>query len=112
MNIMYVAVNQRTREIGLRKAVGATKADILLQFLIEAVLITFIGGLVGIFMGLLLSFLISLIVQQFLPSWNFGINWLAVLLSTLVSVLIGLTFGIYPARKASGKDPIESLRYE
>lgn len=112
MNIMYVAVNQRTREIGLRKAVGATKADILLQFLIEAVLITFIGGLVGIIMGLLLSFLISLIVQQFLPSWNFGINWLAVILSTLVSVLIGLTFGIYPARKAAGKDPIESLRYE
>jgi putative ABC transport system permease protein len=112
MNTMYVSVNQRTREIGLRKAVGATSFDVLLQFLIEAILLTVIGGIIGIILGIFLAFLIYLGVSQLLPSWSFGVNWNAVIVSTAVSVIIGLVFGIYPAKKAASKDPIESLRYE
>jgi putative ABC transport system permease protein len=112
MNIMYVSVNQRTREIGLRKAVGATRLDVLLQFLVEASSLTLIGGLLGVAAGLGMSFLFSLVIVRFQPSWQFLINEQALVISLLVSILIGVVFGIYPARKASLLDPIEALRYE
>ncbi|OHA26978.1 MAG: hypothetical protein A3C06_04390 [Candidatus Taylorbacteria bacterium RIFCSPHIGHO2_02_FULL_46_13] len=113
MNIMLVSVTERTREIGLRKALGATERDILAQFLLEAVFLTAIGGLVGIILGTLLSFIISIAL-----SVGLGVNWQFVfpisgaLLGLVVSTLVGLVFGGYPARQASRKSPIEALRYE
>jgi len=112
MNIMFVAVNQRTREIGLRKAVGATNRDIMLQFLIEAILVTFIGGIIGIILGASLAFLLSLVIRNFQATWEFSLTMESVLLSSIFSVLIGLIFGLIPARKASRLSPIEALRYE
>lgn len=113
MNIMLVSVTERTREIGLRKAVGATNRDILTQFLFEAVLLTSLGGLVGITLGSSLSFIISLAISKFaLTSWSFSFPYLGAALGLLVSVFVGLVFGLYPARTASRKAPIEALRYE
>ncbi len=112
MNIMFVSVNQRTQEIGLRKAVGATSADILLQFLIEAITLTFIGSVVGAGFGIGTSYLLSLVIVRYQSTWEFLINIEALLISLVVSILIGLVFGIYPARKAARLNPIEALRYE
>ena len=112
MNIMYVSVNQRTREIGLRKAVGATSWDILLQFLLEAVVLTMIGGVLGVVGGVGFSFLLSKIIVRFQATWQFQLNYEALLISLAVSILIGIVFGLYPARRAAGKNPIEALRYE
>ncbi len=113
MNIMLVSVTERTREIGLRKAVGATEKEILRQFLLEAVLLTFIGGLAGIILGGVLSFLIALGMAQFVaPNWSFAFPFSAILLGMGVTTLVGLIFGIYPARKAARSSPIEALRYE
>lgn len=107
MNIMLVSVTERTREIGLRMAVGARRRDILGQFLIEAVVMTLIGGVVGIGLGILLSALIS-----YLGEWPTIVRGYSVALGFFFSALVGVVFGIYPARKASLKDPIEALRYE
>lgn len=113
MNIMLVSVTERTREVGLRKAVGAGKKDILNQFLLEAVLLTLIGGIFGILLGALLSFGASLAFGYFFQSsWGFILPLRAVALGVGVSVAIGLIFGIYPARKAAQLSPIEALRYE
>lgn len=112
MNIMYVSVNQRTREIGLRKAVGATSRDILLQFLLEAVVLTMIGGVLGVLGGVGFSFLLSKIIVRFQSTWQFQVNYEALAIALVVSVLIGIVFGLYPARRAAGKNPIEALRYE
>ncbi|PIQ68126.1 MAG: multidrug ABC transporter substrate-binding protein [Candidatus Taylorbacteria bacterium CG11_big_fil_rev_8_21_14_0_20_46_11] len=113
MNIMLVSVTERTREIGLRKAVGATNSDILTQFLFEAVLLTSLGGLIGITLGSSLSFIISFIISKFaLASWSFSFPYLGAGLGLLVSAFVGLVFGLYPARKASQKAPIDALRYE
>ena len=113
MNIMLVSVTERTREIGLRKALGAKSRDILTQFLFEAVILTGIGGALGILIGASLSFIISLGIARFaLPSWSFSFPYLGALLGLLVSLGIGLIFGIYPARTASRKSPMEALRYE
>ena len=113
MNIMLVSVTERTREIGLRKAVGAGKNDILIQFLLEAVLLTLTGGILGIASGALLSLGASLIFGYFLKtSWGFLLPLNAIALGVGVSVMIGLIFGIYPARKAAWLSPIEALRYE
>ncbi|MBD3270094.1 FtsX-like permease family protein [Candidatus Peregrinibacteria bacterium] len=112
MNIMYVSVTERTREIGLRKAVGATAKDVMLQFLIEAIVITFVAGFIGISTGVGMSFLISLILTEFVDSWEFIITLESVLAAFFVSVSIGMIFGVYPARKASRMDPIEALRLE
>ncbi|HEY4523443.1 MAG TPA: ABC transporter permease [Candidatus Paceibacterota bacterium] len=113
MNIMLVSVTERTREIGLRKAVGATGSDIMKQFLIESVMLTGIGGIIGIILGAVFSFLISIAISNYLEvNWLFTFPYSAAALGISVAAGIGLVFGIYPARKASLKSPIEALRYE
>ncbi|PTL36215.1 multidrug ABC transporter substrate-binding protein [Candidatus Methylomirabilis limnetica] len=107
MNIMLVSVTERTREIGLRLAVGAKAHDILTQFLVEAVTLSLIGGLVGIALGLSVSVLIS-----YFAMWSTQISGGAVLMAFAFSALVGICFGYYPARKAAFLDPIEALRYE
>ncbi len=107
MNIMLVSVTERTREIGIRKALGATFANILTQFLIEAIIISLTGGLAGIALGVALASLVSSFI-----GWKTVISWGAILAAFGVSLSIGLFFGLYPARKAALLDPIEALRYE
>jgi putative ABC transport system permease protein len=113
MNIMLVSVTERTKEIGLRKAIGATNKDIMTQFLFESVILTVLGGIVGILIGASFSFLTSIILTNFADlDWSFSFSYGAAFLAIAVSAFIGLLFGIYPARKASHKSPIEALRYE
>ncbi len=113
MNIMLVSITERTREIGLRKAIGATQKDILIQFLLESILLTAIGGVIGVAAGAVLAFLLSLILSKALNlNWAFSFPLSAAIAGLLVSGLVGLTFGIYPAKQAAAKNPIEALRYE
>lgn len=107
MNIMLVTVTERTREIGLRKALGAKQKTVILQFLFEAIILTFTGGIIGMMLGILTSFLLSSMMS--LP---FTISWPSILLAMGVSGVIGVIFGWYPAQKASRLQPIEALRYE
>lgn len=107
MNIMLVSVTERTREIGLRKAIGANSKDIMIQFLIEAVLMSFIGGVAGILLGSGIATLITIFA-----GWTVKVSLFSVLLATLFSLIVGIVFGILPAKKASQLDPIEALRYE
>jgi len=110
MNVMYVSVSERTYEIGLRKSVGATKSDILWQFLWEALSLTFIGGVIGVILGQLLSVLSALAAQYYGIDWGFNISITGLILGVGFSVITGLIFGIYPARKASMMEPVEALR--
>jgi len=113
MNIMLVSVIERTREIGLRKSVGATEGDIVQQFLMESVMITFVGGLIGIAAGAIVVTAAWFIISHILAiAWTFEFPLTAVFLAVGVSAGTGLVFGIYPARQAAKKNPIEALRYE
>jgi putative ABC transport system permease protein len=105
---MLVSVTERTREIGIRKAIGARKVDIVRQFLYEAMTLTFLGGLLGVIVSIFISYVIKLLVPTLpaaVPAW-------AVVSALVVSTSIGLVFGVWPARKAANLDPIECLRYE
>jgi putative ABC transport system permease protein len=108
MNIMLVSVTERTREIGVRKAIGARRKDIVRQFLFEAMMLTFLGGVLGVILAVGIAQLLIILVPDLpasIPTW-------AVVTGLTVSVGVGLIFGVWPARKASRLDPIECLRYE
>jgi putative ABC transport system permease protein len=107
MNIMYVSVTERTKEIGLRMSIGARGLDILLQFLVEAILISITGGIIGVAFGLTASKLVSIFL-----SWPTLVSQSSIVLSFAVCAITGVFFGYYPAQKASRLDPIEALRYE
>ncbi len=112
MNIMLVSVTERTQEIGLRKALGARGRDVLLQFLLEAIFLTIIGGIIGQILGISLAWIIAIITQKFLAKYVFAVSLSAVLSSFFMAVATGIAFGISPARKAAALHPIEALRYE
>jgi len=107
MNMMLTTVTERTKEIGLRKAIGARKSDISTQFLAEAVALTVVGGVIGILLGWLISFIVNLtgLVAT-------SVSLFSVLIAFGVSALTGIIFGYYPARRAAGLNPIDALRYE
>jgi putative ABC transport system permease protein len=107
MNMMLTTVTERTREIGLRKAIGAKKSDISRQFLIEAVILTLIGGAIGVALGIGIAFTVGA-----LGLISTTASWSSVALAFGVSAAIGIVFGYYPARRAANMNPIEALRYE
>ena len=107
MNIMLVSVTERTREIGIRMAIGATESDVHRQFLIEAVTLSFIGGAIGILLGLVTTFLIPQVL-----GWAVSVSVIALVIAVVFSIAVGIFFGFYPARKAARLNPIEALRYE
>jgi putative ABC transport system permease protein len=112
MNIMLVSVTERTREIGLRKALGARRRDILIQFLIESSMLSLIGGLIGILLGWFLGFIVGRVAAATGNAFSPAISLDAILLATLFSAAVGLFFGIYPANRAASLEPVEALRYE
>ena len=113
MNIMLVSVTERTHEIGLRKAVGATNKNILAQFLLEAIILTMAGGVIGTLLAFTLSSLVTLVIRQQLGlAWPYQLPFGAVVLGVGVATVVGVIFGIYPARQAARKNPIDALRYE
>jgi putative ABC transport system permease protein len=112
MNIMLVSVTERTREIGLRKAVGARKQDILLQFLLEAVTLTLTGGVIGILGGLGVGWFLSRIAARVLGDFAFAVSVPSILMAVAMAMGVGLVFGIYPAKRAADLSPMEALRYE
>jgi ABC-type antimicrobial peptide transport system permease subunit len=112
MNVMLIRVAQRTREIGLRKAVGATNNDVRWQFLVESGVITLSGGVIGIILGELASTLVAVIINSMGYAWGYGFSWVSIVLSVSISISIGVVFGLYPAFRASKLNPIEALRHE
>jgi len=111
-NIMYVSVTERIFEIGLRRSVGAKRKDILYQFLAEAGLLTFLGGVLGVILAVAITFLVYIIANSYGLNWPYYVPPSALIGSILFSVVVGLFFGVYPARKAADIDPIEALRRE
>ncbi len=112
MNIMLISVNQRIKEVGLRKSIGANNKDILTQFLVEAIFVSLVGGLVGILLGFIISFLIFIIINYLGYDWEFLVSIFSIIIAVVISVTVGIIFGIYPARKASQISPMEALHYE
>ena len=112
MNIMLVSVTERTKEIGLRKAVGAKKADILIQFLTESIMLSLFGGIIGIIFGWILSAVVGRIAAASGTPFSPAVGLDAILLATIFSTAVGLFFGIYPANRAANLEPVEALRYE
>ncbi|MFP4539968.1 MAG: ABC transporter permease [Candidatus Paceibacterota bacterium] len=113
MNIMLVSVTERTREIGLRKALGATPSAILKQFAWEAIILTMVGGFLGIIFGALISFLTSFVLTHYFDmNWTFSFPLSAAFLGLVVSATVGIIFGFYPAKKAADLSPVEALQYE
>ncbi len=112
MNIMYVVVTERTAEIGLKKALGARSLDILSEFLIESILVTVLGGIIGIVLGALLSWFVAVVANASGLVWVFTVPLYAIAIGVGVSAAIGISFGVLPARAAAKLDPIEALRYE
>ncbi len=112
MNIMMVTVSERTHEIGLRKAVGATQKDIRNRFLFESIILTLAGGIIGIILGILISYLVALGARMAGYDWSFVISSIAILLAVGISIITGVIFGLYPATKAAKLNPIDALRYE
>ena len=112
MNIMLVSVTERTREIGLRKALGARKRDILIQFLTESSLLSLFGGMIGIGLGWLIAYIVGRIAASSGTPFNPVVGLDAVLLATIFSTVVGLFFGLYPANRAANLEPVEALRYE
>ena len=107
MNIMLVSVGERTREIGIRLAVGAKEGNIMIQFLIESILLSLVGGAIGTVMGISVSK-----VASAFTGWPTQISLLSILVAFVFSALVGIVFGIYPAKKAAALNPIDALRYE
>jgi putative ABC transport system permease protein len=112
MNIMLASVNERIKEIGLRKAVGAKRKDLMIQFLGESVTITLVGGILGIIIGSLISFLVAFTARYLGYDWDLVISPFSVLAGFIVAFVVGIVFGIYPAGRAAKFNPIEALRYE
>lgn len=112
MNIMLIALKQRIREVGLRKALGARNEDIRFQFLVESVFISLAGGTIGFILGVVLTYLAAIIVQSLGYEWEFILTFQSALVALVVVLLIGIFFGLYPAKKAAEVSPMEALRYE
>jgi putative ABC transport system permease protein len=112
MNIMLVSVSERTSEIGLRKAVGATSRDVLQQFLFEAIVLTLTGGFIGIVMGIGLAFIVSLLANYFLGDFPFTVSYLSIIVASLMAIIVGIVFGLLPAKKAASLTPMEAMRSE
>ncbi|EKE16212.1 MAG: hypothetical protein ACD_11C00026G0002 [uncultured bacterium] len=112
MNIMLISVNQRIKEIGLRKAIGARNFHIVTQFLMESVFVTVVGGIIGMLFGIIVSYLASVVIVSLGYEWQFIISPISIVIATGVAALIGIVFGLYPARRAAKISPMEALRYE
>ena len=112
MNIMLVTVTERTREIGVRRAIGANPRSILLQFLLESALIALTGGIIGVLGGVATASLIAFVLTKLLGSWTMHVEWWSIGLGLALSITTGIVFGLFPAWRAARLDPVEALRYE